>query len=156
MKENLTATWITLALIAVFVIGNFAGANLFPKQVEVIKNITIPGETEYVYVNSTVEVPAPSQLDRAAVTFMKAVENEEDEAGNEIDLLEGYDSDEVVINKLYDEYNVSYDGDKTIVDFKVRLKYDEKGDSERSEKETYSVRVTYEEDEDSEVTYERL
>jgi hypothetical protein len=154
MKENLSALWITLALIAVFVVGSFAGANLYPKEVEVIKNV--PGEKVTEYVNQTVEVEVEVQdkvLDDALATFLEAVEDEEvkDEDGNEVDLLKNYDFDEVSVNKVFDEYQVFYEKDKTIVEFQVRLKYDEKGDSERSVRETYSVRVTYEEDEDSRV-----
>lgn len=135
-----------LALIA----GGLISWLAFPQTITEIKTNTVevPVEVPYEVIK---EVPAPGILDQAVAAFMTAVANEEDEAGNEIDLQEGYDFDQISISRISDEYVVSYDDDKTTVEFEIRLKYDEKGDSERSEKITYRARVIYETDEDTTV-----
>ena len=146
-KEMNWPAILTVAVVCLL-LGGFIGALAFPteKQVMVEKKVNVPVEV-IKYVNVTTVVPAPNVLDQALATFLKAVEDEEDQAGHEIDLLNGYDFDEISVNKVYDEYNISYDNDQTIIEFEVRLKYKEAGKS--YEKETYNVRVTYEEEEDS-------
>jgi len=146
-KETNWPVILTVGIIALL-LGGFSGATFFPTTdvVTVEKKVNIPVEVPVIVIKE-VEVQAPSDLDRALAIFLKAVEDEEDEAGTELDLLMGYDFEEVSVNKVYDEWTVEYDDDKTIVEFQVKLKYKE--DGEKSEKETYNVRVTYEEDEDS-------
>ena len=149
--------WISgLLMVAMLIIGLFAGGAIFStekeviveKEVEVEKivEVEVPGE------EIIVEVPAPSLLDLAVEDFMKAVEDEEDEAGNEINLLDEYDVDfdEVSIKKIYDDYTIVHDGDEYSVEFSIKLKFDE--EDEKSERVKYNVLVEYEEDEDTEVT----
>jgi len=142
--------WLATMLIVALLIGGCTTYLFFPREVinEVVKEVEVE-----VPVNVTVEVPvevqAPSMLDLAVATFMEAVDEEEDEAGNEIDLQEGYDFADISVNKISKDYVVSYSKDKVEVEFEIRLKYDEKGDSDRSERETYEVLVTYEDDEDT-------
>ena len=147
MVKNISWPAIVTVGVIVLLLGAMGGAFLFPneKTVDVEKIVEVPGDI--IEVEKIVEVAAPSMLDNALATFLEAVEDEEDEAGNELELLEGYDFEEVSINKVYDEYAIFYDDDETIVEFQVKLKYKE--DGEKSEKETYNVRVTYEEYEDS-------
>jgi len=92
-------------------------------------------------------------LDLAVEDFMKAVENEE---VKDINLLKfngtghEYDFDEISIRKVYDAYNVTFlDDDEYLIDFEIKLKYKEDGES--SEKIIYTVNVHYKEDEDTEV-----
>ena len=79
---------------------------------------------------------------------MTAVDDEEDEAGNSIDVVGSYDFDEIEVSRVYDDYSVEYNDDRTTVDFSIKLRFDE--DGEASEKQTYDVTVIYE-DEDTEV-----
>jgi len=143
----------TQGLVAVFAIlsllvGFSLGAVLMGEDVEVIKEVEVEKIVE-VAVETLVEVPAPDMLSLAVDAFMQAVEDEEDEAGHDIDVLGSYDFDEVEISKVYDEWSVAYDDDVTVVDFSIKLRFDE--DGEASEKETFDVTVIFEEDEDTEV-----
>ena len=146
MVKNISWPAIVTVGVIVLLLGAMGGAFLFPneKTVNVETLVEVPGDV--VEVEKIIEVAAPSMLDNALATFLEAVEDEEDEAGNELELLEGYDIEEVSVNKVYDEYAIFYDDDETIVEFQVKLKYKE--DGEKSEKETYNVRVTYEEYDD--------
>ena len=152
--------WISVVvMIALLIVGLLLGGVLFSTEKEV--KVEVPGECvacPECEVCETceeviVEVPAPSLLDLAVEDFMKAVEDEE---VNESDVnpleVKGheYDFDEISVSKVYDDYTIEYDGDETIVDFYIKLKYKE--DGEASEKEIYHVVVTYEEDEDTLVT----
>ena len=137
-------------VVACLLIGGFVGAlgfsNTTTETIEVEKIVNVPYEVSVPY-EVIKEVSAPNILDQALATFLIAVEDEEDEDGTELDLLEGYDFEEVSVSKVYDNYIVSYDDDESIIEFQVKLKYKE--DGEKSEKITYDVRVTYETDEDS-------
>jgi len=143
--ENTLSVILALAFLLIGVVG---GAILVPGN-----TIEVPGETEIIYQNvsviETVEIAAPNQLDLAVATFLQAVEDEEDEADNEIDVIGSYDFDEIEVSKVYDDYSVEYNDDVTVIDFKIKLKFDEEG--EASEKKIYEVTVTYEEGEDTEV-----
>ena len=157
--------WITMMVIAALVVGLFGGAALFSttetkietKEVikEVLVEVEVPGET----IEVEVEVPREDfTLDTALEEFLSAVEDEEDEAGNELELLEcdgdDFDFDEISVSRVYDEWSVSYDDDETTVDFEVKLKYKE--DDERSCRERFEVNVHYEDGEDTEVLAEPL
>ena len=143
-------TNVTLLLVAALLIGGVIGYVAGDGNTETIVTV-LPGEietvVEYVNVSVETEVEAPNELDRAVATFLTAVENEEDEDGNDIDVLGSYDYDEVEVSKVYDEWSVEYDSDVTTVDFSIKLRFDE--DGERSEKETYDVTVIYEDNEDT-------
>jgi len=112
-------------------------------------------QTEIVYqnvsVDKIVEIPTVSVLEKAVSAFMEAVEDEEllDEAGNDVDVLEYYNFDEVEVLKVYDAYTVSYDDEMTTVNFEIRLKFD---DGDARLKESYDVEVIFEDDEDTKVT----
>jgi len=157
----------TITIIATFLIGAIFGAIIFSSNTEVpvqpsqqvCENLGFPS----IEVEKIVEIPATcpevisvSLQDKALATFLLAIENEEDEAGNEIDLLEcdgnSYDYSDIAVSKVTDEWSVEYDDDKTIVNFTVRLKYHEQ--DRESCRESYSVTVTYETDEDTIVEYE--
>ena len=144
MEKHVSGLLIVIAVICLLV-GGLVGYNMAP-----VKVVT---ETEYVNQNVSVEklveVQAPSQLDLAIAEFLEAVEDEEDEAGSYVDILDdmGYDFDEVSVRKVYDDYTIDREDDKTTVDFSIRLKFDE--DDERSEQETYDVTVIYEDGEDT-------
>lgn len=110
-------------------------------------------EPEIVYRNVTIDAPIePTVLDLAVNSFMKAVEDEEDEAGNDVTILEDmdydFDFDDVSIKEISDDYVVSYTEDTTTVDFSIKLKFK---DSHDTEKVTYNVRVTFEDGEDTTV-----
>jgi hypothetical protein len=149
-KSNaLLATMIVIALL----IGGLSTYLIFPREVtvagpevEVIKEVPVNVTVEVIK-----EVLAPSVLDKAVATFMEAVDNEEDEAGNDIDLLNDYDFNEISVSKVSKDYSivVSDDGDMTVVNFEIKLKYDELSDDEKSVREVFNVKVTYEDDEDT-------
>jgi len=153
MKSNNIYVWVVCALL----IGGLVGSFAFPTTNEVIVNKEVIKEVPVEVVKEVVkEVPVESEspLDKALAEFLVAVEDEEDEAGNDVDALDcdgdSYDFDEVSVSKVSDEWSVTYDGDKETVNFEVKLKYKE-SDS-RSCRETYNVEVAYEQDEDTEVT----
>lgn len=150
MAKNLSLGVLTALVIVALLLGGVVGHYVAPNEVEVTKNQTVEVPVEVIkVVNQTVEVEAPSALDNAVETFLKAAEDEEDEAGNTVDVLNNYDFDQIVVSKISKNWNVAYTKDTTVVEFTITLKYDEKGDSERSEKETYDVTVTYENGEDT-------
>lgn len=148
-------TLATILVVICLLVGAVGGVVLTPGETTTVVEEKIV--TEYVDRNVTVEkiveVPAPNQLDIAVDAFMKAVENGEDEAGREVEIftgvLEDFYFDEVEIKDIDDEYTVEYDGDKTMVYFTIDLRFDDGDDRER---ESYNVKVVFEEDEDTKVT----
>ena len=139
-------TLATILIVAFLLIGAVGGVVLTPEEecpvVDTIveyQNISVPGEIEYISL--------PSQLDLAVAEFLIAVEDEEDEAGNNVDVLGRYDFDEMELNRIYDAYKVSYDDGITTVDFKIRLRFDE--DDARAVKKTYEVTVIFDTEEDT-------
>ncbi len=144
--QGLVAIFAVLALLVGFALG----AVLMGEDVEVIKEV-VKEVPVNVSVEKIVEVHV-NELDRAVDEFMKAVEDEEDEAGNSVDVLGSYDFDEIEVSRVYDEYTVEYDDDKTTVSFSIKLRFDEEG--EASEKETFDVTVIFESGEDIEVEVE--
>ena len=134
-------------VIAVFalLIGGLVGYNMAPTKV------VTETETEIVYQNISVDklVPVfePNMLELSVAEFMKAVKDEEDEAGNDINVVGSYDFDEIEVSKVYSDYIVEYDNDKIIVDFSIKLRFDE--DGEASEKKTFDVTVIFEDNEDT-------
>ena len=148
MEKNTQGIVAVFALLSLL-IGFSLGAVLMGEDVEVIKEIEVE-KVINVSVVELVEVPAPDMLSLAVDAFMSAVEDEEDAAGQDVDVLGSYDFDEVEVSKVYDEYIITYDDDVTTVDFSIKLRFDE--DGEASEKKTYDVQVIFEVDEDTEVT----
>ena len=147
------STLATILIVMGLLVGVGLGAVAFPgaetiKEVEKEVIVEVPVEVPVETVVE-VEIPAVNQLELATAAFMQAVEEEEDEAGNNVDVLGKYDFDEVEISKVYSDYTVVYDDDKTIIEFSIKLKFDE--EDEPSHKEIYDVTVTFEEDEDTEV-----
>jgi len=142
--QGIVAAFALLALLVGFALGAvLMGEDTVTVQEKVVEKIV------NVSVDTVVEVEAPSELDRAVAEFLIAVEDEEDEAGNDVDVLRNYNFDEVEVSKVYDEYVISYDGDETTVEFSIRLILD---DDDDREKNSYNVIVEFEEDEDTEVT----
>ena len=155
MEKSITGLAIVL-MVLTLLLGSVLTYAFLPRQVLVKPDKCEPVDCKAVDCKPVACTPAnctevlvPSVLDKAVATFMEAVDKEEDEAGNEIDLQEGYDFDQISISKISKNWDVAYTKDTTEVGFSITLKYDEKGDSERSEKITYNVRVTYETDEDT-------
>jgi len=151
----------TQGLIAVFAIlsllvGFSLGAVLIGEDVETIKEVPVEVE-KIVEVPVEIVVEAPSQLELAVAEFMLAVENEEDEAGTPIDILDNmhYNFDEVSVYDIEEDYSieVTSDGDVTKVEFEVRLKFKDSRDTER---QSYAVEVTYEDNEDTLVDFTKL
>ena len=151
MEKNTSGLLVVLVVFGLLIggiAGGLVGYNSAPVETKTVtqveyQNVSVKGDIEYVSL--------PSKLDLAVEEFMNAVDDEEDESGEPISILEdtGYDFDEIKQYKVYDEYSVDYDGDKTTVEFSIRLKFDE--DDEKSEKKTYDVTVYFEEDEDTEI-----
>lgn len=149
MEKHVSGLLLVIA-VAFLLIGGLVGYNMAPTKV------VTETEIETVYQNvSVIEieyVSLPTQLELAVAEFLKAVEDEEDEKGNDIDILEymNYNFNEVEVSRLYNDYSITKVDDETTVTFSIRLQFDE--DDERSEKESYDVTVIFEEDEDTEVT----
>ncbi len=145
-------------LVMALMVGGVFGAMAFPRSV--VEEVSVD---KIVYKDVVKEVPVDrivkeevliSHLDKSVEDFLKAAEDEEDEAGNDVDVLEcnnsSYEWDEVSF-KVEDEYLVEYfDDDKYEVNFTVDLKY--KQDDIARCKESWNVLVEYEEDEDTEVS----
>jgi len=141
--QGIVATFAVLALLVGFALG----AVLMGEDVETIKTVESI-VYQNVSVDNVVEIEAPSELDRAVAEFLIAVEDEEDEAGNDVDVLGDYYFDELEVRSVEDEYTVTVDGDKTIVEFSINVRFD---DGDDRKKETYDVKVVFEEDEDTKV-----
>ena len=149
MEKNTSGIVVVFVILSLLV-GFALGAVLMGEDVETINEVEV---TKIVNVTVEklveVELPAPDMLSLAVDAFMQAVEDEEDEDGNAVDVVGTYDFDEIEVSRVYDNYTVSYDDEVTTVDFSIKLRFDE--DGEKSVKETYDVRVRFEEDEDTEV-----
>lgn len=147
MEKNTQSLVAIFALLALLV-GFTLGAVLMGEDTVTIKENVVE-KIINVSVDRIVEVPADSQLDKAVAEFMKAVEDEKDEAGNAINVVGTYDFDEIEVSRIYDDYSVTYEDDTTTVNFSIKLRFDEYG--EASEKATFNVTVIFELDEDTEV-----
>ena len=153
MENTLAVIFIVLSLL----IGAVGGVVLTPADTI---EIEVPGETVYqnVSVEKIVEVAAPNQLEIAVAEFMNAVENEEDEADNRVNILDNmdYNFDEVSIKEVSDDYTIAVtnDRDTTEVNFEIKLKF--KDSHDKYETASYNVTVTFEEDEDTEVDFTKL
>lgn len=151
MEKHVSGLLTVIAVIALMMcaLAFGVGYNMAPEKEKIVEKPVV--EIKNVTVEKEVEV---DMLAIATDAFMKAVEDEEDEAGNDVSVLSENDKkfDEISLYKVYDEYTVAYDGDKAVVDFKVKLKLDI--EEATDEKVTYNVIVTFEEGEDTEVEYE--
>jgi len=149
MEKNTSGIVVVFVILSLLV-GFALGAVLMGEDVETINEVEV---TKIVNVTVEklveVELPAPDMLSLAVDAFMQAVEDEEDEDGNAVDVVGTYDFDEIEVSRVYDDYTVSYNDEITTVDFRVKLRFDE--DGEASEKETFNVTVIFDEDEDTEV-----
>ncbi len=143
MEKTLVTILVTLALLIGAIGGTvFAPAHVVYKD----KIVKVPVN---VSVEKIVKV-RHSVLNDSVAEFMNAVKNEEDAAGNTVNVLGNYDFDEIEVSRVYDKYNISYNGDKIIVDFRIRLRFHEEG--EPAEKDIYNVTVIFEKGEDTIVT----
>jgi len=153
MENTLAVIFIVLSLL----VGAISGVVLTPADTI---EIEVPGETVYqnVTVEKIVEVAAPNQLEIAVAEFMNAVENEEDEADNRVNILDNmdYNFDEVSIKEVSDDYTIAVtnDRDTTEVNFEIKLKF--KDSHDKYETASYDVTVTFEEDEYTEVDFTKL
>ena len=153
MENTLAVIFIVLSLL----VGAISGVVLAPADTI---EIEVPGETVYqnVTVEKIVEVAAPNQLEIAVAEFMNAVENEEDEADNRVNILDNmdYNFDEVSIKEVSDDYTIAVtnDRDTTEVNFEIKLKF--KDSHDKYETASYDVTVTFEEDEYTEVDFTKL
>ena len=143
MEKTLVTILIALALL----LGIVGGAVFAPTHVE-IKKVPVL-KLVNVSVNRTIEVPAPSDLNRSVAEFLKAVDNEEDEAGHSVNVLRNYDPDEVSVSRVYDQWSVRHDSNREVVNFRIKLRFDEPYSA--SEKRTYNVTVRYHKDHDTRV-----
>ncbi len=160
--ENWAVTLLTIAMLVVGLVGGFVLDKPEEVQVpgpEVIKEVLVevPAEcAEVEAVECSEGEASESILDLALEDFLIAVEDEEDESGEPVELLtcgtgnDEFDFDELSVSKVFDEWSVVFDDEETTVDFKVRMKYKET--DERSCRETIKVRVHYEDDEDTLIT----
>lgn len=130
MKNINSGAFWTVLVIAVLMAG-FVGHLLFPTEViktqtrDVIKEVPVN-----VTVVKEVKIADPSALrDSAVGEFLKAADNGEDPAGNSVDVLtcdsHEFDFSDVSVKKVLDEWNVSFDTDKSVVSFDVRMRYKE-------------------------------
>lgn len=138
-------------LVAALLIGGLIGAVGFASNTEsvVIKEVPVTNTIETIKeVPVEVEVLVTDQtlLNQSVSEVLSYLEDEELLTcdGNE------YESDELALSKVYDEYSVAYDDEDRTVTGSLKLKYNE-GDF-RSCRETYDFEVFYEEDEDAEVS----
>jgi len=138
MDKTLSVAFMVLFLL----VGVLGGYVLTPEKT--VTNTVTDVVYQNVTVEKLVEVPAPDMLSLAVDAFLQAVEEDDG-----IDVLGRYNFDEMEVNRIYDDYNVSYQDEITTVDFKIRLRFDE--DGEASEKKTFDVTVIYEDGEDTEV-----
>jgi len=151
MEKNISGLLTVVAIVCLVLVGLAYGTGYSVGQGDVQTETVTETKTVYqnVSVDKIVEVTAPNQLDLAVAEFLQAVEDEEDEAGHDVILSDYYDSDETELSKVYDEYTITVDGDETIVEFSVKMKFKE--EDETSERIRYYVTVILEEDEDTEV-----
>lgn len=178
MAENKSYAGVSAILaILTLILGLFAGAFLFPKTVVdnsgvvqleealAVSNAKIVSlekslaeseftlnelEAKEVEVETKEVVVEKDYVANAVAIFMKAVEDEEDEYGNAVDVLGNYTIDEVSIRKISKDYKVSFDKDKTVVEFNIKLRFSEEG--EKSEVKKFNVIVTEFVDEDKKTT----
>lgn len=144
-------TIVTIFVILALIVGAVGGAVFTPNstEIETVYQDKIVEKIVNVSVDKLVEVPAPDMLSLAVDAFLQAVDNEEDDAGNDVDVLGNYNFDEVEVSKIYDDYTVEYNGDEITVDFSIRLRFKE--EDSVADKTTYNVTVIFEEGEDTEV-----
>jgi len=156
MEKNTQGIVAVFALLALLV-GFLLGAVLMGEDTET--TIEVPVEKIVnVSVVELVEVPAPDMLSLAVAEFMNAVENEEDEADNRVNILDNmdYNFDEISIKEVSDDYTIAVtnDRDTTEVNFEIKLKF--KDSHDRYETASYDVTVTFEDGEDTEVDFTKL
>ena len=148
-------TIVTIFVILALALGFVAGAVIIPGETktEIEYQDKIVEKVVNVTVEKLVEIPAPDMLSLAVDAFLIAVEDEDVlDDDNEVDVLSDYTNasyrfSEMEVNRVYDDWSVSYVDDKTIVDFNIKLRFDE--DDEPSERVRFDVTVTFEEDEDT-------
>jgi len=131
-----------LFLLVGFLFGGIYGSETITKEVEVEKIVEIETIVE-------VEIPTENDYLGNAVSFFW------EELGDEDNLLicgnQSYDSDDIELSRLYDDYSINFDEEDYSVDFQIRLTYDEEDSA--SCRSTWNVNVLYEEDEDEVLTF---
>ena len=151
MKKGISTGLMALLMVLCLLVSSFGTALFMPeKEVEVVKLV----ESECEYSEYEFEVIEKDYLTEAKDAWLKAIEDEEDEADNSVEVLGNYYFDEMKERKLYDDYVVSFDGEDYSVEFEMKLKLKE--EDEPSEYRRYKVKYIVEVDEDSEIEYELL
>ncbi len=140
MEKTLSVILILLSLFLGIIGGAVFAHDVEIKEVEVEKIVEVPLEVEVL-----VEVPsAEAFLNAAVVDFMKHVDDKEIfECGSD-----EYNFNEISISRVYDRFELEFDDEDYLVNFKIKLEYDE--DDEKSCYETFNVEAYYEESEDVE------
>ncbi len=140
-------TIVTIFVILALLVGAVGGYVISPTETITEYQDKIVEVPVNVSVETLVEVPAPDLLSLAVDAFMNAVEDEEDEAGNDVNVLGRYNFDEIEVSRVYDDYIVTYDDDTTTVNFEIKLRFDM--DDKAAIKKTYNVEVIFEDSEDT-------
>ncbi len=145
--------WVIAVGIIALLVGGFLGVGLFPRVVEVVKEVPVAGECadlDSVVCDPEIVVEEKDYKAEALQVFLEEIEDDDDL--QECDSDE-YDIDQVKVKKVYDDWSVEYDDEEPTVYFTVKLKYLD-GDVEDKCYAKYNVDVFYEEDEDPEVDWE--
>lgn len=158
MENKVAITLIVVCALCGFLLASLlVQPNVIEVEKPVIKEVIkeVKGETIYETVTETVEIEVGVAdtslvLDEAVQTMLEELEDNDDLERYLRCGFNEYDSDEISVSKVYDDYSIIIGEDTKQVNFKVKLVYDE--DDERSCKQTYNVSVFEEEDEDVEVT----
>lgn len=153
MEKNISGLLIVFAAIFLVSVGlsYSTGYNAGNEDTKIITEI----EYQNVSVLEIEYLSLPSQLDLAVEAFLNAVEAEEDEDGNSVDVLDNLNGkfyfDELEVRSVDEDYSifVTGNGDVTTIVFSIDLRFD---DGDDREKESYKVEVVFEEDEDTMVT----
>jgi len=153
MEKHVQGLLIVLAILSLlvgFAVGNVVGPKTeIVKEIPVEKVVTqevvkeVPVVKEVIKeVPVTKEITSDELLQKAISTFKEEKLDDLQKKKNE-----EYDSDQIEVNKVYDQYTINFDKDKQEVEFKIKLKYldEDVGDKCYA---TYNVEVIFEEDEE--------
>lgn len=154
MKDGTFPGLMIVLMAAALILGGLLGALLFP--VEIVPDCpkcAVCAEPEPCVpetITETVTEYVPLSL---AETYLNpAIQDFEKELFEQDLMCDGYEyeADEVSVKKVYDDWNLTLDGDDYTVDFRIRYRYD--SEEERCYA-AYNVTIFYEEGEDPVVNY---
>lgn len=130
-------------LMVLFLLIGAVGGYVIPKEAEVKEvfvDVPVTVEVEKLVADSSL------YLNLAVEDFMEYVDDNELFMCNDYE----YNLDEISIVRVYDNWNLEFDDKDYIVNFNIKLEYDE--DDERSCKKVFEVEAEYEESEDVEIS----